>query len=118
MSVGTYNPSVDLVTITEKAERHFTSQLAQSEASAVRLSVKESGCTGFSYVMDLVSEPQSEDIEMVLASDLHVFVDSKSLSVLQGTEIDYVLEGVNSVIKFRNPNAKDFCGCGESFSIN
>jgi len=118
MSVATFNPAQDLLQVSEKATRHFKSQLSQSSANAVRFSVKENGCTGYSYVMDLVEEAKTEDLEMVVASDLHIFIDRNSLSVLRGTEIDYVLEGVNSVIKFKNPNAKDFCGCGESFSIN
>lgn len=118
MSVASFNPSEDLLQVTEKATRHFKNQLNHSPANAVRFSVKENGCTGFSYVMDLVEEPMAEDLEMVVASDLHIFIDPKSLAVLKGTEVDYVLEGVNSVIKFKNPNAKDFCGCGESFSIN
>lgn len=118
MSVAMFNPSADLLKISEKAEKHFNHQLAHSDAKAIRFSVKENGCTGFSYVMDLVESPEKDDLEMVLGSDLHIFVDSTSVSILQGTEIDYVLDGVNSVVQFKNPNAKDFCGCGESFSVN
>jgi iron-sulfur cluster assembly accessory protein len=64
-----------------------------------------------------VDGPQQEDLVLTL-DGLELFLDKASLSVLQGTEIDYVTEGVNSTVRFHNPNAKDYCGCGESFSIN
>lgn len=117
MSVESFNPSVDSVKVTEAAQRHFKRQLSTGSAKGVRLSVKESGCTGYAYVLDLVDAPEQEDLVLHL-DGLEIFLDKASLPVLQGTEIDYVTEGVNSTIRFQNPNAKDYCGCGESFSIN
>lgn len=117
MTVLTFDPTETLVRVSEKAERHFTKQLELEQATAVRLSVKESGCTGFAYVLDMVTEAIADDIHLVLPSGISLYVDPKSVPVIQGTEIDYVLQGVNSVIEFRNPNVIDSCGCGESFSI-
>ncbi|AJQ96763.1 HesB/IscA family protein [Gynuella sunshinyii] len=118
MSVESYIPGKDTISVTQAAQRHFMKQLAGQHARAVRISVKESGCTGYVYVMDLVNEPGSEDMVLELEQGLKIFVDSKALPVIRGTEIDFGLDGVNQVVKFNNPNAKDFCGCGESFSIN
>jgi iron-sulfur cluster assembly accessory protein len=84
----------------------------------VRLSVKESGCTGFMYVVDLVPASDADDLHMPLADDLELLIDRKSLAVVSGTQIDFVKEGVNRQLKFLNPNAKDYCGCGESFSVS
>ncbi len=117
MSVETYSPTQDAVIITPAAAKHFAKQLEKEHADAVRLSVKESGCTGFMYVMDLVNEPSDGDLVLDVSDQVKVFLDQKSLPVLQGTEVDYELEGVNRTIKFKNPNAKDHCGCGESFNI-
>jgi len=118
MSVESFNPDTQTVSVTDQAARHFVGQLASSEANGVRLSVKESGCTGYMYVMDLVASPEQDDLVLDVTEGLKLFLDKKSLPVLQGTEIDYTTEGLNSTVKFRNPNAKDYCGCGESFNIN
>jgi iron-sulfur cluster assembly accessory protein len=105
--------------VTPAAAEHFKRQLtASSTASAVRLSVKQSGCTGWMYVVDLVAEAKVDDLHVPLDEGVELLVDAKSLSVVSGTEIDYVTEGVNRQLKFNNPRAKDYCGCGESFSVN
>ncbi|MDQ2077260.1 iron-sulfur cluster assembly accessory protein [Marinimicrobium sp. ABcell2] len=119
MSVESFDPSTEVVSVSPAAVEHFRKQLQQNqEAQAVRLSVKESGCTGFMYVVDLVIEPEAEDLRYPLAQDLELLIDRASLKVVSGTQIDYVSEGVNRQLKFLNPNAKDHCGCGESFSVN
>jgi len=84
----------------------------------VRLSVKESGCTGFKYVVDLVPLQSNGDLHFTVNDELELLIDTASLPVVSGTVIDYVLEGVNRELRFNNPNAKDMCGCGESFSVN
>ena len=68
--------------------------------------------------MELVSEPASNDLTLSPSSSLTVYIDKDSLPVLQGTELDYVTQGLNSLLQFRNPNATSECGCGESFSVN
>lgn len=119
MTVESFNPSTEIVSVSPEAVEHFRKQLQGNDtAQAVRLSVKESGCTGFKYVVDLVSEPDEQDLRYPLAQDLVLLVDRASLGVVSGTRIDYVTEGVNRQLKFLNPNAQDYCGCGESFSVN
>ena len=105
------------VTVTEAALRHFRQQIAAAKAAGLRLSVKESGCTGYMYVLDLGEAPPADDLLMELATDVRLWIDRGSLQILRGTTVDYVCEGLNSLLRFGNPNAKDYCGCGESFSI-
>ncbi len=119
MSVERFDPeSQPLVEVTPAALAHFQRQLAAAEqAQALRLGVKESGCTGYRYVLDLVSEPSDGDINMPLGEGVTLLLDADSVPVLRGTRIDYVSEGLNRQLTFLNPNAGDYCGCGESFSI-
>lgn len=119
MAVEAFDPTQSTVSVTPAAIEHFRRQLSQKpDAQAVRLSVKESGCTGFMYVVDLVDQAQDSDLRHPLAEGLDLFIDRDSLKVVTGTEIDFVTEGVNRQLKFLNPNAQDHCGCGESFSVN
>jgi len=106
------------VVVTEAAVRHFRQQILAAKAAGLRLSVKESGCTGYMYVMDLVDAPPADDLLMQLAEDVRLWIDRGSLPILRGTTVDFVREGLNSLLRFGNPNAKDYCGCGESFSID
>ena len=119
MSVDTFDPAAPTagVRMTDAAIKHARRQLARAEARAVRLGVRKAGCSGFMYEIGYVSEPQSNDTEYPVASDLSVFVDPEALPLVQGTEIDLVVEGLNSVLKVRNPNAQVECGCGESFGV-
>lgn len=118
MSIASFDPQQQAVLVTPAAVAHFKRQLDKSQTKAVRLSVKQSGCTGWMYVVDLVDEPKANDLHMPLAEGVELLVDLESLSVVGGTEIDYVTEGVNRQLKFNNPRVKDYCGCGESFSVN
>jgi iron-sulfur cluster assembly protein len=82
----------------------------------LRVSVKPSGCSGYSYVLDFADQPAQEDA----AFEEHgakVFVTPDALPMLNGSEVDYVNEGLNRFFRFNNPNVKDQCGCGESFSV-
>ncbi|MDH7943476.1 iron-sulfur cluster assembly accessory protein [Pseudohongiella sp. SYSU M77423] len=120
MTVETFDPQAAStpVSVTPAAVAHFRRQLQKdTNARAVRLSVKESGCTGFMYVVDLVQEGQAEDLHQQLEDGLELLIDSGSLGVVKGTKIDLVTEGVNRQLRFQNPNVVDQCGCGESFSI-
>lgn len=119
MSVESFDPAQQTVKVSSAAIKHFRRQLEHDGAAkAVRLSVKESGCTGFMYVVDLVQEAQNDDLHYQLDGNLEFLVAKDSLSIVSGTEIDFVKEGVNRQLKFLNPNAKDHCGCGESFNVN
>lgn len=117
MTVQTFIPEQS-ITLTPAAIRHMASEVAKKEgATAVRISVKPSGCSGYMYDMELVNAPQADDITIQAATDLTVYLAQDSVSVLQGTELDYVKQGLNSILQFRNPNATSECGCGESFSV-
>ena len=108
----------DLVTITPAAAAYFRQQLEKSGGHIVRIGVKQSGCTGFMYVLDEVDSAEVTDIELTLDNGVVVAVDREALPVLGGSNIDYVLEGINKVIKIDNPNATSACGCGESFAVS
>ena len=82
----------------------------------LRLSVRTSGCSGMAYTMEFADEFQDDDLRFE-SNGVTVLVDPKSLVYLDGTELDFVREGLNEGFKFNNPNSKAECGCGESFSI-
>lgn len=117
MSVEIFDTTADVVTVTPDAARHLQQQAARQGARGVRLSVKESGCTGYMYVMEEVDAGHDGDIELALDNGLLVFVDPESATFLRGTRLEYVREGINRTLKFQNPNVTAACGCGESFSI-
>lgn len=117
MEVQHIDPQAPLA-VTDAAVRHFREQIAAAHAAGIRLCVKESGCTGYMYVVDLAEKARDDDLLMQLADDVRLFVDRASLPILRGTTVDFVREGLNSVLRFGNPNAQDHCGCGESFSIS
>ncbi len=118
MTVSTYDPAAQVVTMTEAAMQHFRRALAEKDDMLVRLCTETSGCTGYAYVLELVAHAEPNDIVLPQGDRLTLAVDAEAMSVLQGTEIDYVSEGVNNVIKFNNPNVVAECGCGESFSVS
>ena len=106
-----------VVTVTESAAAHLLKQVKDKGRKAVRLSVKESGCTGYMYVMEEVDSAQEGDLALQAAGGLTLFVDAGSLPYLRGTELDMIQQGVNRNLHFNNPNVSVACGCGESFDI-
>jgi iron-sulfur cluster assembly protein len=82
----------------------------------LRLGVKTTGCSGMAYVLEFVDEVNEED-SVFDDQGIRVIIDAKSLVYLDGTELDYVKEGLNEGFEFNNPNAKSECGCGESFNV-
>lgn len=116
MSVETFSVT-DTITITPAAALHFSKQLNKKGGKGVRISLKKSGCTGFKYVIDEVDESQAGDVCMKLENGVEVYINPVDVPALRGTEIDYTKEGLNQTLKINNPNVKDACGCGESFSI-
>ena len=82
----------------------------------LRLGVKTTGCSGLAYVIEFVDELQDDD-EVFESRGVKVVVDKKSLVFLDGTEVDFARVGLNEGFQFKNPNSKDACGCGESFTI-
>ena len=103
--------------MTEKAARHVRQYLDQrGHGEGMRLGVRTSGCSGMAYVLEVYDELQPDDIVFV-EHGVNIAVDPKSLVYLDGTELDYVREGLNEGFQFNNPNVKDSCGCGESFNV-
>ena len=106
-----------MITFTSQAANKVIKLLAaRGKGAGIRLGVKTTGCSGLSYVLEYVDEPRPED-QRFESNGAVVFVDPKSLIYLAGLEVDYVRNGLNEGFEFKNPNAKDQCGCGESFRI-
>ncbi len=105
------------ITLTDAAAKHIQSFLdKRGSGLGLRLGVKTSGCSGMAYVLEFVSESASED-HLFEDKTIKIYVDPKSLLYIDGTELDYVREGLNEGFKFNNPNVSDECGCGESFTV-
>jgi len=82
----------------------------------VRLGVRKTGCSGFAYVVDFADEVGEED-QVFTDHDVKVVVSREHMPFLDGTQLDFAREGVNETFVFHNPNVKDECGCGESFTV-
>ncbi len=105
------------VTLTDNAARHIERSLSKrGKGVGLRLAVKTSGCSGLAYAIEFADEALPED-QVFDSHGLKLLVDSRSLPFLDGTELDFVREGLNEGFKFHNPNAKANCGCGESFAV-
>ena len=105
------------VALTEKAARHVARYIARrGKGHGLRVGVRTTGCSGLAYKLEYVDEPVAED-RVFESHGVKVYVDPKSLPYIEGTELDFTREGLNEGFKFRNPNVKDECGCGESFRI-
>lgn len=105
------------ITLTEAAANHVRSFLEnRGNGAGIRLAVRTSGCSGMAYVLEFADQ-QEEDDHIFEQLGVKVLIDPKSLLYLDGTELDYTKEGLNEGFKFNNPNVKDACGCGESFTV-
>jgi len=105
------------VSLTESAARHVSSYLAKrGKGIGIRLGVKTTGCSGLAYKLEYADEVTPEDV-VFDSQGLKVLIDPKSLPYLEGTELDFVKEGLNEGFRFNNPNERGRCGCGESFRI-
>lgn len=117
MTVESFNPDDAILTITDAAAKHLAGQIERTKSAGIRLAVNESGCSGFMYELNLTADVPEGDKVFNLAEGVTLYVAADALPIVQGTEIDYHTEGLNSTIKFNNPNAKALCGCGESFTV-
>lgn len=105
------------ITLTESAAKRVKDFLSnRGKGEGLRLGVKTTGCSGMAYVLEFVDVIEADD-KVFETNGVKVVIDPKSLLYLDGTEVDYGKEGLNEGFKFNNPNVKDQCGCGESFTV-
>lgn len=106
-----------MITLTEHAASKVKQQLERrGKGLGIRVGVKTTGCSGLAYTIEYADIPQPDDLSFITHS-VHIFVDPKSLAYLDGSEMDWVRNGLNEGFEFKNPNVKDECGCGESFRV-
>ncbi len=105
------------ISLTESAaDRIRTFLSARGHGIGLRLGVKKTGCSGFAYVVNYADAVGAEDV-VFENRGVKVVIDRESLGYVDGTEVDFVKEGLNEAFRFRNPNVKGECGCGESFTV-
>lgn len=105
------------ISLTPAAAERVRSQLAsRGHGLGLRLGVKETGCSGYSYVVNFADSAQPEDT-VHESQGVRVYVDRANLELLAGTRVDFVRDGLNEAFRFDNPNVKAECGCGESFTV-
>ena len=105
------------ISVTQAAADHVQRHLThRGRGLGIRVGVRTTGCSGMAYVLEFVDEIAAED-EVYEGHGIKVIVDPKSLVYLDGTELDFVKEGLNEGFKFKNPNVSAECGCGESFTV-
>lgn len=107
------------IRLTKAAADHLKGFLAKrGTGGGLRLGVKTTGCSGLSYVVEIFEEVKPDEVVFEDHDlDVKVVVDRKNLVFLNGTEIDYRQEGLDEGFRFKNPNEKATCGCGESFTV-
>ena len=108
-----------MITITEQAATKVKQQLERrGKGLGIRIGVKTTGCSGLAYVLEYVDvAPITRDQFVYESQGVKVWVDGRSMPYLHGMTVDFVKKGLNEGFEFSNPNAKDHCGCGESFRV-
>jgi iron-sulfur cluster assembly protein len=105
------------ISLTESAANRVRTFLSKrGHGVGLRLGVRKTGCSGFAYVINYADVAQPGDV-VFEDQGVKVFVEAASLSLIDGTTVDFVKQGLNEAFRFRNPNVKGECGCGESFSV-
>jgi iron-sulfur cluster assembly protein len=104
------------ITLTPSGAQHVKKMLEKNHAAFLSFGVKDSGCNAKKYFIDFVREKSNDD-KTFLSHGIEILVNKHDLLYLAGTEIDYVTEGLNKMLRYNNPNVKSACGCGESFDI-
>ncbi|MDY6992946.1 MAG: iron-sulfur cluster assembly protein IscA [Pseudomonadota bacterium] len=105
------------LTITETAAQRVKNFINnRGKGVGLRLGVKTTGCSGMAYILEFADDITEED-HVFESQGVKIIVDPRSLVYLDGTELDYIREGLNEGFQFNNPNVKDECGCGKSFNV-
>lgn len=106
-----------ILNFTDTGLNHIRNAILAEQALGFRLAVKKTGCSGYAYVTTVVKDHNPDDLQFQVA-DITVFVDQKSIPLVEGTTIDFVDQGLGQTkLLFNNPNAANLCGCGESFNL-
>ena len=105
------------ISVTPKAALQIRKALdKRGSGVGLRLAVKTSGCSGYAYALEYADEALPTDLRFA-SEGVQLLVDAQSLPLIDGTQLDWVREGLNEGFKFLNPNASATCGCGESFAV-
>ena len=105
------------VSLTQPAADRVKAYLdARGKGVGLRVGIKKTGCNGYAYVVNYADDVDDSDV-VFEDQGVKVVVDKESLELIDGTEVDFVKEGLNEAFRFRNPNVTGECGCGESFSV-
>jgi iron-sulfur cluster assembly protein len=105
------------ITLTETAATRVKNHLAKrGQGEGLRVGVRKTGCSGFGYVIDYADEIAPDDL-VFEDHGVKVIVKPETMRYLDGSELDFVKDGLNQYFRFNNPNIKDECGCGESFNV-
>ncbi|HHP7833126.1 TPA: Fe-S cluster assembly scaffold SufA [Serratia marcescens] len=119
-NVGTFSLDENVwqgISLSDSAVRQITKLMQQDpQVKGLQLGVKQSGCAGFAYVLDLTREPADDDL-LFERDGAKLYVPLNAMPFIDGTTVDYVREGLNQIFKFNNPKAQHACGCGESFGV-
>jgi len=106
-----------VITITEAGAERVSSFLkTRGKGLGIRVKIKTTGCSGYAYVLEFVDDVNDDDT-VFDSNGIKIIVDKKSLVMIDGTELDYVKEGLNEGFQFKNPWEDATCGCGESFTL-
>ncbi len=105
------------ISLTNSAADRVRSYLEKRGSGVgLRLGVIETGCSGYSYVINYADEIEDTDV-VFEDKGVTVVVQPDALALIDGTEVDFVKNGLNEAFSFRNPNISGECGCGESFTV-
>ncbi|MFK3840576.1 Fe-S cluster assembly scaffold SufA [Serratia sp. NPDC087055] len=119
-NVGTFSLDENVwqgILLSDNAVQQITKLMQQDpQVKGLQLGVKQSGCAGFTYVLDLTRAPADDDL-LFERDGAKLYVPLKAMPFIDGTTVDFVREGLNQIFKFNNPKAQHACGCGESFGV-
>ena len=105
------------IKLTQSAADRIRSFLERDGGTAFRLGVRKTGCSGWAYTVDLVDEIEADD-HVFEDQGIQITVDSDAMELIDGTVVDFVIDGLNRTFRFTNPNVTGECGCGESFAVS
>lgn len=110
---------INILTVTDQASTQLKKIIdtAPLDTIGVIVAIDKSGCSGYSYKLDFAKKKDVNNLEFVQKDNVKVFIDPKATMFLLGSEMDYSSDKLSSRFIFKNPNEKNTCGCGESFSI-